>query len=85
MHINVKNLGIRELRKAIRELEQDKFEQIWISANKKLYVFKNDKFIQVKNEKISNIHIRKIFTDQNNLIYLATLHRGLFVYKDNKW
>ena len=71
---------------------EDRQNRIWVSDRQGLHFFNGKKFVRLN---ITNLpatetgrlfpYIRKIFQGSGNSIYLATVGKGVFVYKTNAW
>jgi signal transduction histidine kinase/ligand-binding sensor domain-containing protein len=70
----------------------DRRNRIWISDIKGLHVFDGEKFVLLNIHVIPDAepgklfpYIRKIFQGPDDSIYLATVGKGVFIYKNKAW
>ena len=84
-----KNVGFKGI---VASVLVDQNNQIWVSDTQGLHVYNNGKFELLNIRGIPEVDsgelfpfIRRIFQGPDGAIYLATVGKGVFIYKNNEW
>ena len=83
---NMRWYGDREgLIGSITSILSDRAKTVWVTSSEGLYVLEEEGVVPVRTGTLPKAYMRRIVRGPEGSVYIATIHQGLYIYKNRKW